>query len=215
MEGDELDPVRLAAMRWRTQFSRMNVLASYAVFVGAVRTTLFFAAAVAAVICGVDWAVRTRRLNPFGRTARFFRGRVDPVMYPVERVVVRAGGVPSSAPWWALVAVIVGGIVLITLLEFFGDIVYQAVVMAQQPGEAPRILLSWVFALLRIALLVRVLSSWLPIAPSSRWVRWSYVMTEWMIAPLRRVVPLIGMIDITPLVAWFLLSLVQRAFGIP
>jgi YggT family protein len=202
-------------MSSRTHLSAMNVLASYAVFVGAVRATLFFVAVIAAVVCAVDWAVRTRRLNPFSRTARFFRGRVDPLISPVERVVVRAGGPPSTAPWWALIAVIVGAIVLITLLDFFGDIVYQAVVMVQQPGEAPRILLSWVFSLLRIALLVRVLSSWFPIPPSSRWIRWSYVLTEWMIAPLRRVVPLIGMIDITPLVAWFLLSLIQRAFGIP
>jgi len=66
-----------------------------------------------------------------------------------------------------------------------------------------------------LALLVRVISSWLPISPYSRWIRWSYVLTEWMIAPLRRIIPLIGAIDITPIVAWFLLNIVQSALGIP
>lgn len=193
----------------------MNVLASYAVVVGAVRSTLLVVGIIAAVVCAVDWAVRTRRINPFNRVARFFRGRVEPVMVPIERMILRTGGASSSTPWWTLAAVIVAAIVLMTLLDFVGDLVYQAVVMAQQPAEAPRILVSWAFTLLKVALLVRVLSSWLPISPDSRWVRWSYVLTEWMIAPLRRIIPLIGMIDITPLVAWFLIDLIQRAFGIP
>jgi uncharacterized protein YggT (Ycf19 family) len=36
-----------------------------------------------------------------------------------------------------------------------------------------------------------------------------------MIVPLRRLIPSIGMIDITPIVAWFGLSLIQRLLGIP
>jgi YggT family protein len=62
---------------------------------------------------------------------------------------------------------------------------------------------------------VRVFSSWLPISPYSRWIRWSYVLTDWMIVPLRRVVPSIGMIDITPIVAWLGIVVVQSLLGIP
>jgi len=60
-----------------------------------------------------------------------------------------------------------------------------------------------------------VLSSWFPVSPYSKWVRWSYVLTDWLIKPLRRVIPLLGMIDITPIVAWFLIGLIQKFFGIP
>ncbi|MFP5354025.1 MAG: hypothetical protein ACLGIK_02570, partial [Gemmatimonadota bacterium] len=74
--------------------------------------------AVLAVICAVDWLVRTRRLNPFGGVARFFRQSVEPLMAPVERQIVRAGGVPTSAPWWALGAAVVGGIVFLSLFDF-------------------------------------------------------------------------------------------------
>jgi len=193
----------------------MSVLATYATIVGVIRTALLFGAGVVGVVCAFDWTARTRRISPFSRTARIMRGRVDPLVAPVERIVVRAGGTPAAAPWWALVAVAVGGIALISILNLLGDVLYQVVVIGQQPREAPLILLSWGFSILRLALLVRVLSSWLPISPYSKWIRWSFVLTDWMIVPLRRLIPSIGMIDITPIVAWFGLSLIQRLFGIP
>ena len=193
----------------------MSVLASYATMVGVIKTVLLYGAGVVAVICAFDWAVRTRRISPFSRTARIVRGRVDPLVAPIERIVVRAGGVPAAAPWWALAAVVVGGIALISVLNLLGDVLYQVVVIGQEPRQAPVILLSWGFSILRLALLVRVLSSWLPISPYSKWIRWSYVLTDWMIVPLRRLIPSIGMIDITPIVAWFGLSLIQRLLGIP
>ena len=71
------------------------------------------------------------------------------------------------------------------------------------------LLLGWAFAFLKFALLVRVISSWFPRAQHSKWIRWSFPTTEWMLAPLRRVIPPLGMIDITPLVAYFLLYLLQ------
>jgi len=191
------------------------MLATYVMVVAGIRAGLLYAGIVVAVICAFDWAVRTRRINPFNRVARFFRGSVDPLMLPVERVILRAGGAPASAPWWALVAFAVFGIALISLLEFLGGVFYQMAVVSGQPSQAPLLLLSWAFAFLKLALMVRVLSSWFPVSPYSKWVRWSYVLTDWLIKPLRRVIPLLGMIDITPIVAWFLIGLIQKFFGIP
>jgi len=193
----------------------MSALATYATIVGMIRTALLYGAGVVAAICALDWAVRTRRISPFSKTARVIRGRVDPMVAPIERLVVRAGGLPTAAPWWALVAVVIGGIALISILNLLGDILYQIVIIGQQPREAPVILLSWAFSILKLGLIVRVLSSWLPISPYSKWIRWSYVLTDWMIVPLRRLIPSIGMIDITPIVAWFGLALIQRLLGIP
>lgn len=193
----------------------MSVYATYGTIVSMIRTALLYGAGVVALICAADWAVRTRRISPFSKTARVFRGRVDPLVTPIERLVVRAGGLPTAAPWWALVAVVIGGIALIGILNLLGEILYQIVIISQQPSEAPLILLSWAFSILKLALLVRVVSSWLPVSPYSKWIRWSFVLTDWMIVPLRRLIPSIGMIDITPIVAWFGLALIQRLFGIP
>jgi YggT family protein len=177
---------------------------------GGLRYALFAAAVVAAVVAAVDWAVRTRRLNPFGATARFFRRTVDPLMVPIERRVVRAGGRPSSAPLWALGVVVVGGLLLIALLDFLtGQIAAVAAALATGGPGVLMLLVSWTFSLLRVALIVRVISSWVGVSPYSPWVRWSYGLTEWMLAPLRRLIPLLGGIDVTPIVAYVALRLVE------
>jgi YggT family protein len=174
------------------------------------RYALFAAAAVVGVVAAVDWAVRTRRLNPFGATARFFRRTVDPLMVPIERRVVRAGGRPSSAPLWALGVVVVGGLLLIALLDFVTrQLAFAATAVSMGPRGVLVLLVGWTFALLRIALIVRVISSWVRVSPYSPWVRWSYGFTEWMLAPLRRLIPLLGGIDITPIVAYLLLGLLE------
>ncbi|HXT16063.1 MAG TPA: YggT family protein [Gemmatimonadaceae bacterium] len=188
----------------------MNVLANYEMLVRGVRTALLYLGLAIAVICAVDWAVRTRRISPFNKISRFFRTTIDPLLAPIERVIVRAGGLPSAAAWWALVLFVVLGILLLALLDFIHSILVQAVFMVQQPSTAPPILVHWVFSILIIALLVRVISTWLPISPYSRWIRWSYVLTDWMVRPMSRVIPRIGMFDITPIVLWFLLQLAEK-----
>jgi YggT family protein len=176
------------------------------------RVTFFAAAAVAAVVCALDWAVRTRRINPFGPIARFLRQTVDPLIAPVERRVVRAGGVPTTAPWWALAVIVLGGIVIISLLGFVRGQVLVAASALQTGGRGIYVLVvSWVFAILQIALIVRVISTWIRISPYSPWIRWTYTLTEWFLRPLRQIVPSVGMIDITPIVAYFLLRLLEWA----
>lgn len=174
------------------------------------RPVLFVAAVVAGVVAGIDWAVRTRRLNPFGATARFFRKTVDPWMVPIERRVVRSGGKPSSAPLWALGVVVVGGLLLIALIDFLtGQILAAGAAVSYGARGVLALLVHWTFSILRIALIVRVVSSWIRISPYSKWVRWSFPLTEWMLAPMRRVIPMLGMIDITPIVAYLLLGLLE------
>lgn len=191
-----------------------QALAGYALFVEWVRYALFWLAVVVAVVAVLDWLVRTRRISPFSAIARFCRKFVDPLMVPVERRVVRAGGQPTAAPWWTLVVVVVGGLLLVTVLNVLGGFIAELLFGLSTPGRLGVLLLGWTFGLLRIALIVRVISTWFQISPDSRWIRWSYVLTEWFLAPLRRVVPMLGPVDITPIIAFLLLSLLQGALGI-
>jgi len=185
------------------------MLGTYYALLAIVRYAVFVVAALTAVIALVDWAVRTRRLNPFGAVARFFRRAVDPVMVPIERRVIQSGGQPANAPWWTLVIVVVGGLVLIAALNFLGELIAQAAFGMTSVRATILVLLGWTFGLLRLALLVRVIASWTRISPWSKWIRWSFVLTEWMLAPLRRVIPAFGGFDVTPLVAYFVLYLLQ------
>ena len=175
-----------------------------------IRGSFITIAGVLAAVCGVDWLVRSRKINPFGGIARFMRANVDPLIAPIERRVVRAGGLPSSAPWWALVAVVLAGIVLIALLEFvrqqIGFIFYS---MSAGPRGILRLVVSWAFAIVQLAIFARVILSWIPMKPGSWIVRWTWKLSEPVLGPLRKVIPTIGMMDITPLVAYFGLSLIQ------
>ncbi|MBW8770305.1 MAG: YggT family protein [Gemmatimonadetes bacterium] len=164
-----------------------------------------------AVIATADWAVRTRRLNPFGGVARFMRTRVDPRLVGVERQVLRAGGRTTTTPWWALVLYAVLALLVLAALDMIGALVRQAALATSLGGMGILLLLvRWTFGFLTFALLVRVLASWLPRLGASRWIRWSYGATEWMLRPLRNLLPSIGgVIDITPIVAYFALQLVQ------
>jgi YggT family protein len=174
------------------------------------RAALLSIAVVFGVICILDWAVRTRKISPFNAIARFCRATVDPLIAPIERKVVRAGGTPAAAPLWALAAVVIGGILLLSLVDFILLQVARSMI-ASQNGAAGifHLLVSWTFTILKIALIVRVISSWLPISPYSRWVLWSYKLSEPILAPMRRIVPNLGGLDITPILAYFLLSLTE------
>src|SRR5688500_4842300 len=124
------------------------------------RITLFAIVMVLAVVCVLDWLVRTRRINPFNPIARFMRSTVDPLMAPIERRIVRAGGLPTSAPWWTLVFVVVFTLVLVSLLGFLQGQLAMASAMAQGGAAGILILLvRWTFSILRLALIVRIISS--------------------------------------------------------
>lgn len=177
------------------------------------RRGFFAVAMLVAIICAVDWLVRTRRLSPFGVIARFMRANVDPAIAPIERAVVRAGGVPSSAPWWALVVVVLSGIVVISVLDFLrGQVELFMRAVDGGPRGIYQLVVSLIFALLQLAIIVRVVISWIRVRPRSWIARWSFKLTEPMLRPLRQVIPTFGAVDITPIVAWFLLSLLETFF---
>ena len=67
-------------------------LGAYSAVIAGVRVALFWLALGVGMIAALDWGVRTRRINPFGPVGRFCRRVVDPLMAPIERRVVRHGG---------------------------------------------------------------------------------------------------------------------------
>ena len=167
---------------------------------------------VLATVAAADWAVRTRRLNPFGSVARFLRARVDPQLTGIERQVLRAGGRPTATPLWALMAYVIVAMLLLAALEMLVSLLSQALI-ATTGGAGVLVLLvvRWTFGFLTFALLLRVISSWVPSLGASRWLRWSYGATELMLRPLRGLIPSVGVIDITPIVAYIALIVLRWA----
>lgn len=58
-----------------------------------------------------------------------------------------------------------------------------------------------IFWLFNLLLLARVLLSWVQLDPSHPIVQFIYNTTEPILAPIRRVIPPVGMMDLSPLVA--------------
>jgi YggT family protein len=68
---------------------------------------------------------------------------------------------------------------------------------------------SLLFWALELAILIRVLMSWIRPNPYNPFVQAIYQITEPIMGPLRRIIPPLGMIDITPMVALIILQIVQ------
>ncbi len=174
------------------------------------RYTVLAAAGVAILGAFGAMAVQARTINPFGRTARLIRGVTDPLLRPIERRILRAGGNPQSAPWWLVGLGVVGGIVLVSGVEWLAaQAFFLAAAAGAGPGGVLRLAVDWAFELEILALVVRVIGSWIGATRYTPWMRPFAWLTEWLLAPLRRVVPPLGMFDVTPLVAWLILELAR------
>jgi YggT family protein len=185
-------------------------LSGFETVISAARATFFGLAVVAGAICAVEWAVRSNRLNAFSPLARLSRRLINPILKPMERRVVRAGGTPASAPLWTLGTIVIAGIVILTLLDFTrGQIVHAVIAFDAGATGIARLVIGWTFAILYIALLVSVLSLLFRLNPYGRFVRWAFVITEPMLKPIRNVLPPIAMIDLSPLVAYVLLRILE------
>ena len=71
-------------------------------------------------------------------------------------------------------------------------------------------ILGWA---LYVAILARVIVSWLPIGPDSPFapvVRTIYEITEPILSPIRRLIPGLGMFDLSPMIAIILIMVIQR-----
>jgi len=177
----------------------------------ALRYVVFAAFAASALVALASWLVRTRRISPFGGLGRTLRSASDPLIRPVETRLVRAGCNPAHAGWWLVVAVAAAGVLLVTLGNWLVETAY-GVAGAFSAGPRAAIALAVVVAykIIVVALVVRVLASWLGFFRYSRWLRPAYALTDWVVEPIRRVLPPTGGLDWSPLAAWLALWVLER-----
>ena len=177
----------------------------------AARTLVIIALVYASAVALTHWAVRSRKITPFGAWPRLMRRASDPVLLPLERRVIRAGGSPQDAPLWLIGIVIAGGLLLLSLIHWLAGLAATLVVLAGAgPRAWARFALSGLFSVLMIALVVRVIASWFGISRYRPWMRPFFVLTDWLIEPIRRILPPLGMFDLSPLAAWLVLILLRN-----
>lgn len=174
------------------------------------RYTVFAVFVLSGAVAVGSWAVRTRRINPFGRTGQFLRKTTDPVLAPIETALLRRGGNPQNAGWWLLSVTIVVGVILIAGAQWLVTQVFQAAgAVSAGPRGIVWLVVYYSTQLILFALIVRVIGSWVGVGRYNRWMKPAYWLTDWIVVPLRRVIPPFGMFDVTPLIAWFLILLLR------
>lgn len=163
-------------------------------------------------LAALAWGVRTRRIPPFSRVARGTRALTDPALGALERRLwrLRISHRSSNLPWWGLATVLLGGVVLVMGLELVREVLRGAFLATRAGGAGvAALLIGWTVGLLHLAIFVRVVTSWVG-GTSSTAGRLAYRLTEWFLGPIRRALPPVGMTDLSPIVAWFLLILLER-----
>jgi YggT family protein len=175
-----------------------------------VRILVIVALVYAGLVALTHWAVRNKRITPFGPWPRFMRKVSDPVLDPLERRILRTGGNPQNAPLWLLGIVVAGGLILMSLTSWLiGAAVSMRVMVQAGPRMWVATLVSFLFTILMTSILIRVIGSWFGIGPYRKWMRPFYILTDWLIDPIRRILPPFGMIDFSPMVAWLVLYVVR------
>ena len=67
-----------------------------------------------------------------------------------------------------------------------------------------------------IVLFARIILSWFPIQPGTTMASIAsiiYELTEPVLGPVRRIIPSFGMLDISPIVVFIALQILERAIG--
>ena len=165
---------------------------------------------IALVLATAAWAARTRRVSPFSAIGRWSRRWLDPLLAPLDRRLARSGVPAATVPWWAVLGVLVGGAAVVFILGFVRDALVNLYLGVNGGSRGVFVLVvRWTFGVLQLALLVRIITTWIGGAYSAVG-RLAFRLTEWFLGPLRGALPTFGPVDISPMVAWLAMIVVER-----
>jgi YggT family protein len=175
----------------------------------------FVVAVVVAVIVLmlVRLALNYADLNPFSRPVIFVRRLSDPLVNPVRRSLIQFGFGPNITPLVViLIAILLGWFVL----QLADSILFTlaGVIVGVQSVRVVAVVGFLLYGFLDIYMLlivIRIIFSWGNVSYTNRVMRFLVNTTDPILAPMRRIVPPLGVFDISPLVALLLLWLLKIA----
>jgi YggT family protein len=153
-------------------------------------------------------------LNPFAWTSRTIRRLSDAFVMPVRGSLRQVGVDPKFAPLVVILVIIVLGYFVRWLADTIVVTVFGVLRSAQRGAliTAVGFIISGLLSIYLVLIIARVVFSWGQVSYGNRVMRFLVNTTEPLLGPLRRMLPPLGWIDISPLVAgliiWFLLAAV-------
>jgi len=155
-------------------------------------------------------------VNPFTWSAINLRRATDPVILPVRRALISFRLEPKVAPFIAILLILIAGYFVVQLAGSVLNTI-AGVLFALTSGRIgiPVAILGYLlFGLLglyTLLIFVRIIFSWGMMGYGNRCMRFLIRITEPLLAPLRRMVPMVDMFDVSPIVAFLVLWLLQAA----
>lgn len=154
-------------------------------------------------------------LNPFGWMHRTVRRLSDGFVMPVRGALRGFGADPKFAPLVVILLVILLGFFSLQLIgTILGTI--AGILLSVETGSFVSVVGYILYGLISIYILlifIRIVFSWGGISYTNRIMRFLVDTTEPLLGPLRRIIPPLGMMDISPIVAFFILWLFQAAIA--
>ena len=154
-------------------------------------------------------------LNPFGWASRTIRRLSDGLVIPVRGSLRNVGIDPKFAPLVVILVSILLGYFILRLLGTIGSTL-EGIIASLARGDVIAVIGYILYGLLSIYILllfVRIIFSWGMVSYQNRIMRFLVDITEPLLAPLRRMIPPLGRMDISPLIAFLILFLFQVAIG--
>jgi YggT family protein len=186
------------------------------------RTFEFVQMAIAVVIFGVIVLMIIRLiadlmdLNPFGWASRTVRRLTDWLVIPVRGGLRDVGADPKFAPLVVILIAVLLGFFLAWLAQTIFETVI-GVIDSTRRGAIITLFGYIIYGLLSFYLLLismRVVFGWARLSYRNRLMRFLIDTTEPLLGPLRRMIPPLGMFDISPLVAAFIIYLFRAAVAV-
>ena len=154
-------------------------------------------------------------LNPFGWMHRTVRRLSDGFVMPVRGALRGFGADPKFAPLVVILLVILLGFFSLQLIgTILGTI--AGILFSVQTGSFVSVVGYILYGLISIYILlvfIRIVFSWGMISYTNRLMRFLVDTTEPLLGPLRRIIPPLGVFDISPIVAFIILWLFQQAIA--
>jgi len=183
------------------------------------RTFLFLNWVITAIIVAVIVLMVVRLiidamdLNPFAWTSRTLHRLTDGFVIPVRGGLRGFGADPKFAPLVVILIAILLGYFVSQLVETIG-VTLHGVLQSLQTGAIVAVLgfiLHGLLSIYTLLIIMRIVFSWAMVSYTNRIMRFLVDVTEPLLGPLRRIIPPLGWLDISPLVAFLILWLFQAA----
>ncbi len=151
--------------------------------------------------------------NPFGRTSLTIRRLTDPLISPVRRALAGFGVDPKYAPLVTILVTILLGWFSLQLVSSLANTLAGILSSLDKRAVVPIIgyVLYGLLSFYSLLIFIRIVFSWVTASYANRLMRFLVNVTEPLLGPLRRMIPPVGGFDISPIVAFIIVWLLQSA----